>query len=784
MGLTVEPSAISRSLRQEMLGADLTVVGGGLAGTCCAITAARQGLRVTLIQDRPVLGGNASSEVRLWVLGATSHGNNNNRWAREGGVVDEFLCENYWRNPEGNPLIVDTILLEMVRNEPNVTLLLNTAVFEACKAVDDQDRIASVRAFCSQNSTIYEAKSPLFVDASGDGVLGFMAGAAFRMGAEPPDEFGESLAPDEGYGALLGHSIYFYSKDVGRPVRYTPPSYALDDITKVPRFRRFDAKTHGCRLWWIEYGGRLDTVHETEAIKWELWKVVYGVWDHIKNSGEFPEAETMTLEWVGTVPGKRESRRFEGDYMLSQTDLAEQRRFDDAVAFGGWAVDLHPADGVYSDKPGCSQFHVRGPFQIPYRCLYSRNVPNLFLAGRLISASHVAFGATRVMATCAHAAQAVAVAARVCRDRAIDPREAGSGAALREVRARLLRSAQHVPHVPLDAELDEVDLARSASIEVSSEFVLDTLPPSEREDAWATLDRPRALLMQLPAGPVPRVAFELQAEGERGDTEVTVELQTSSRDDGFSPDRLLARRTVAVGTAMAIDFGVLLNRSRAVFVCLAETPDVRVRLSDRWVTGVMAVSRWTCPSDDAAERHPGLHDMELWPPTRRPEGKSLACHFDPPVRGYAVEQLQTGCFRPGWQSHAWVADLADAEPSVTLTWPEPRRVGRIDLHFDTDLDHPMESVLMGHGERVAPHCVRTFKVFTEAVDGDWRLAGGSSDNRHSHRVLVFDEPVELTAVRVELEHPSAEVPAAMLGLRCYADANCGPVPPKGSPSRV
>ena len=143
-----------RALKTECFKVDLVVVGGGLAGVCCAITAAREGIKVVLIQDRPVLGGNASSEVRLWVLGATSHMGNNNRWAREGGVIDEILVENLYRNPEGNPLIFDTVLLEKVLCEPNITLLLNTAVFEVSKR--GRDAVRSVRAFCSQNSTLYE----------------------------------------------------------------------------------------------------------------------------------------------------------------------------------------------------------------------------------------------------------------------------------------------------------------------------------------------------------------------------------------------------------------------------------------------------------------------------------------------------------------------------------------------------------------------------------------------------------------------------------------------------
>jgi hypothetical protein len=356
-----EESTHKREPKTIALASDLLIVGGGLTGTCAAVTAARAGLKVILVQDRPVLGGNCSSEVRLWILGATSHMGNNNRWAREGGVIDEIMLDNINRNPDGNPLIFDIVLLEKVVEEANITLLLNTAVYDLDKkSGSENDAIETVYAFCSQNSTKYVLSAPLFCDSSGDGILGFLAGAAFRMGAESMEEFGEKFAPDKAYGELLGHSMYFYSKDIGRPVKFTPPSFALQDITDIPRYKTFSPKDFGCRLWWLEYGGRLDTVHDTETIKWELWKVVYGAWNYIKNSGEFPEAENMTLEWVGTIPGKRESRRFEGDYLIKQQDIVEQKTFDDTVAFGGWSLDLHPADGVYSDQSGCNQWHSKG----------------------------------------------------------------------------------------------------------------------------------------------------------------------------------------------------------------------------------------------------------------------------------------------------------------------------------------------------------------------------------------------------------------------------------------
>ena len=493
-----------RLLPVKSIQADLVVIGGGLSGVCCAITAARSGIKVALVQDRPVLGGNSSSEVRLWILGATSHMGNNNRWAREGGIVDEILVENTYRNPEGNPIIFDTVLLDKVVAEENITLMLNTAVYHVEK--EDEKTIRSVRAFCSQSQNEFELTAPLFCDASGDGIVGFLSGAAFRMGAESKEEFGEKFAPSKEYGELLGHSLYFYSKDTGVPVKFVPPTFALNDITKIPRFRTFNAKEYGCKLWWLEYGGRLDTVHQTEEIKWELWKVVYGVWNYIKNSGKFPDAENLTLEWVGTIPGKRESRRFEGDYILKQQDLVEQRSFEDAVAFGGWSIDLHPADGVFSEKPGCNQWHGKGIYQIPYRCLYSRNISNLFLAGRIISATHVAFGSTRVMGTSAYTGQSVGKAASFCTLNNILPKEILSAGYISQLQTQLLAIGHFIPGLVLD---DKADLVKQASLSASSTLLLNELP---EDGPQVSLDESLMQMIPLKAGKVPAMTLHAYTE--------------------------------------------------------------------------------------------------------------------------------------------------------------------------------------------------------------------------------------------------------------------------------
>lgn len=742
------PTTDRRQPREETLHADLVVVGGGMGGTCCAIAAARAGARVVLVQDRPVLGGNASSEVRLYINGATYFGTTNNRWAREGGLLDEVLVENTYRNPEGNALLFDTVLLEKAIAEPNLTLLLNTAV----DAVDkDGDRIASARAFCSQNQTSYTLRAPLYCDASGDGIVGYLSGAAFRMGAEAKDEFGEAFAPSEEYGALLGQSIYFYTKDVGRPVKFVPPSYALDDITKIPRYRSINTHEQGCQLWWIDYGGRLDTVYDTEEIKWELWSIVYGVWDHLKNSGEFPEAENLTLEWVGLIPGKRESRRFEGLYMLRQQDLQEQREHEDAVAFGGHPLDLHPADGIYSELPGAQCVVLRGIYQIPYRSLVSASVPNLFLGGRLVSASHAAFSSSRVMATCAHMGQAVGMAAALCTREGIEPAALLEPDRMRRLQTELLRCGQHIPRVPLD---DPDDLVRHAQISASSEYELRELPA---DGPAVPLDRSRAQLLPVPAGGLPRVTFTVDVAVA---TTLRAELRTGREPDDHTPDVMLGRceRHLAAGEGqrVTIEVDARVDEPRYVFVCLMQNDAVSVRTSTERLTGMMGVNHWFTQE---AEEAVGAPRLELWAPEREPYGRNLAFAVEGALRPFRPENVRNGWSRPTSHPNAWLASRDDDAPVIGLQWPRPQRIGRLELMFDTDLDRPLESVLIRQTEHIMPLCVRHYRVRA----GD-QVVAEVADNHQTRSVVTFEPQLEVDELSIEI----VEGPAAILDLRCYA----------------
>jgi len=707
---------------------------------------------------------------------------NNNRWAREGGVIDEILVENMHRNPEGNSLVLDTILLEYVLNEPNITLLLNTAVHDLEKSADDT--IKSVRAFCSQNSTCYEISAPLFCDASGDGIVGFLAGAAFRIGAESRDEFGEGFAPPAASAELLGHTIYFHSKDTGRPVKFTAPSFALSEITKIPRWRDFKASESGCRLWWIEWGGALDTVHDSEIIKMELWKVAYGVWDHIKNSGRFPEAETLTLEWVGTIPGKRESRRFEGDIMLVQQDIVEQRPHPDAVSFGGWAIDMHPVDGVYSPEAGCTQWHAKGVYQIPWRTMYSRNISNLMLAGRIISASHIAFGSTRVMATCAHGGQAVGMAAALCLRDGLCPCDLLEPARMREFQRRLLRAGQFIPGI---IHNDPDDLARTAKITASSELVLSTLMP-----CGGTLPLAESWAMMLPvfSGPMPVVSFTVDVSAA---TTLRAELRISAKPDHHTPDVVLKSLEISLAPGkqqnLPLDFTTSIGEARFAFVCLLRNDSVSVHLSEQRLTGVLAlcqVGNMAVAKSNIQTPPPGIgiDTFEFWTPKRRPSGKNFALRIDPAIRAFSPENLTNGISRPTRATNAWAADLSHEQPVIRLAWDTPQTIAIIEIDFDTDFDHPMESVLMGHPERDMPFCVRDVKVTAAVTAGlssaatlrhpATRILAEIIGNHQTRRLINLETPVTTDCLELQVSAPSSTVPAALFAVRCFG---CEPVSP-------
>lgn len=448
-------------LREVALSTEVLVAGGGMAGVCAAIAAARNGAKVILVQNRSRLGGNASSEVRMHIVGANWH-KNRPGW-REGGILEELRLDDAVNNPRRCREMWDLLLYDKVMTEPNITLLLDSALVSAEMA---GDRIKEVTVRCDATERIYRIRADLFCDCTGDSRLGLEAGADMRQGRESRAEFGESLAPENADGEKLGSSILFTSRKHDTPVPFSPPAWARRIDSGQLQRRTIKSWEYG--YWWIEWGGHIDTISDNERIRFELLAIVMGLWDHIKNSGRFPESANWALEWVGMVPGKRESRRMVGDHILTQQDLIDGGKFDDAVAIGGWPMDDHPPGGFDSvtDSPG-RQVATGEVFNIPLRALYSRNVGNLFMAGRNISASHVAFTSTRVMGTCSVMGQAIGTAAAACIRHGILPRELYQQKSwLRELQQCLISDDQTIRDVRSEPENDA---ARRAKITASSE---------------------------------------------------------------------------------------------------------------------------------------------------------------------------------------------------------------------------------------------------------------------------------------------------------------------------
>lgn len=744
----------ARELPKVDVEVDFVVAGGGLSGACAAIAAAREGLRVALIQDRPVLGGNASSEVRLWALGATSHLGNNNRWAREGGVMGEILESNLYRNRQGNPVIFDMVLLDLVTREPNIQLFLNTAIF----AVDsDGEQIHGASGFNSINETLYHFRAPQFCDATGDGVLGFLSGASFRVGAEDGDEFDEKMAPHDNFGHMLGHSIYFYTRHTAEPVDFIPPAFALADITQIPRYKRLSSNLNGCDLWWLEWGGRLDTVHDSEKIKWELWKIVWGVWHYIKNSGEFPDADNMTLEWVGLIPGKRESRRFIGDYMLNQKDIVEQRDRFDAVSFGGWSIDLHPADGVYSELDACLQYHSKGVYTIPFSTLYSRDIRNLFIGGRIISATHVAFGSTRVMCTCGQNGQVIGQAAALCHRQRWTPRQLGERQNVAQLQQQLMRNGGYIPRQRAQGML-------STEVRASSTWQLSSLAVSGN---WYPLQDRCAVMLPLKAGEaLPEITIQLNSAKP---SELQLSLMIAERAYNHTPEISVASQTLHCSGGEQqhrLRFDYCPAEDRYVFLCFEANPQLSIMLTDEQPAALKTLwnkvnAKVAKHSRQLVDGDYGVDEFDFWLPLRRPQHVLPALQFTPALQAYAPDAVIDGMMRPSDHTHAWMADPQDATPQLVIALAGSEALSEIGIMFDNDFDHAMETSQWGHKERVSPHCVQAYSLFI-----DDECIAQVQDNYLSWRKHQLAVPRSVKEVKLVIHSTHGATPV-VFGVHCF-----------------
>ena len=693
--------------------ADLLVVGGGVAGTVAAIAAARRGLKTVLVQNRPVLGGPSSSECSCNSDGACINGAQEyvNRNARECGILEEMKLEAYYRRANGWEQHWSLVLREWAEREPDLTLLLNTEAYEVTM---DGSRITSVTARTLGSETTHRIIAQAYLDCSGDSFLGAAAGAEFRMGREARDEFGESLAPEKADKKTMGSSIAFRAIDLGHPVPFTAPPWAMkitgdDDLP----YRVHTNPKQG--YWWLEYGGELDTIADNEEIYRKLLSILYGVWDHVKNGGEH-NAANYAINWVSSIPGKRESRRLVGDYILDQNDLTGHPDFPDTVAYGGWPIDIHPPEGVFGKgHPGSPPpFIFPGTYPIPFRCLYSRNVDNLLMAGRNISVTHVALGSTRVMATCAVCAQAAAAAAVLMLKYRVSPREVGERH-IRELQTLLAEDDSVLPILPIPVK------GLEAAASASSELTLLMPEPTSSEPLTAPEKNTKD---PCDVPPADRRRVQMFVVSENILETVRIRLETG---DG-APDSIEAELLDDAGNAIAtapapavsgiaeFHFHAKTVPGRRYAVRLPQVPGVSVCLHRRYLPGL-------------SRKLDGCYlDNDNW-----------CFETVPPLRIYPAENAVNGLARPGADApNLWIS--APGMPQwLELDFGSPKSIGKVELIFDTNLDKPRYC-------GVPDECVRDYEI-QYLRNGRWETLMKITGNHQRRRLHSFD-PVETEKLRL------------------------------------
>ena len=791
---------------------DIVVVGGGMAGIAAAVSAARQGSSVSLLHERPVLGGNASSEVRVNLEGA--NGGFHNRYFVESGIAEDMLLENLWRNPTGSADIWSALLLDVVLAEERLDLHLDTHVHDV--EIDDNGSLVAVHAVTLGSERAWRMSAPVFVDATGDGSIAAWAGAESMRGEEAQARFAEPLAPSDDRPYTLGGTIQFMCKDTGREVPYVPPAFARQIAPHEPgRNRTADVWVQNPVLggfWWLEYGGDLDTIADNAEIKHALLSEVYGMWDHVKNGTEWRDRNArLDLEWVGAVPGKRESRRIVGDVVLTEHHVLGTTRWEDGVAFGGWSIDRHPPRGFLDvDEPPCVQIHPPGLYQIPLRALYARDVTNLFLAGRDISATHIACCSTRVMLTCAHIGEAVGVAASLAVEHGFSPRQiAGDADALDRIHETLDRLGHYVPHRPVRADRPPVGTRTSAS----------SVGTAKQTETTTRLSLARPRLLSVPVNGEQIDAIRIWLSAPHGCV-LAWRLYEHGDPCSWLPadERSRGSITVQPGTAgwIAIPLsGIEMPTGYVHLGLAAEGDEVQLGAGDTRPLGPLS---WRSESADLDARpidrrkelgwHLPQHEEAAWGDStafvfsywRRdghgwggPPGAAIAYVLEPERPIATVDAVLEPFERPTPRGiHAWVGEPAPGhmregqwhfiDPEwLALDLDGPRDVSFVEVYFNSDVDRHLANLWYSHppGRRAMPTLVSAFAVDVRVGDS-WDEVARVDENHLRRRRIPIERTIEGMRIRCFATHGERYASIVDVRIALAGDAAADPSTNEGT----
>ena len=733
------------SLEPRHAGAfDVIVVGGGSAGVPAAIAAARNGAKTALIQNRPVLGGNCSVEAGVGVNGAGGH---HPGW-RESGIIEEAG----WISAKEGQVNYSKAFKQLCDNEENLSLFQNEHVFEA--VMDGQYRIKGIKSVNTLTGLISEYGGAMFVDCSGDGWLGYHAGADYRHGREARSEFGEDLAPEKADGITMsgcimgdgnGYMTAFRTEKTDKPVTFTRPEWVRPIETLESEHRTLNqVPTVG--TWWMEHPGHIDDALQAEEARDALIKVTLAFWDFVKNRSPLAEeAKNHALTMIPILDAKRESRRLVGDYMLTQHDVQAARVFPDRIAYAGWNLDIHHPEGIYSGEEGPFDFYLGAPLNtVPFRCIYSKNIGNLFMAGRCGSFSHVALGTVRVQSTLATIGQAAGTAAAMCVARKIDPRTLGQKH-INELQQQLLKGDQTIPGIRNE---DPADLGRSATVTASSH-------QENLEGAGITLVKPIPLNMNrsvmLPAESGQRIdEISVYLASRRPEaTDVTLRLSALKAFGAFDTARAMGEHTVTLpartkGWVTVPVEAKLPGDTQFLQVALPQVPD----------------ADW--PLMASALKSGGRSYEQTAVP-----GEFYAVRTEPPM----APQTEVPSFSPANAINGWTR-LADNAASMWRSNPVQPLPQWVELDFGkaTTFDTvQLTFVTDPTGQRpklpFSPTCARDYEL-SALVDGEWVRLVGEHGNFQRHRVHSF-EARTAAKLRLTIMGTHGDGSASLFEIRVY-----------------
>ncbi len=735
------------SLEPQLAGDfDVIVVGAGAAGTCAALASARMGAKTALIQNRPVLGGNASVELGVPISGASCC----HRDARESGIIEEV---GRVKARFGHPRMSEPFRV-VAEREPLLSTFMNQHVFDV--EMTDDTTIRAVKAVNTLTGEISTYHARMFLDCTGDGWVGYFAGAEYRLGREARGEFGESLAPEESdditmSGCLMGHlALSHRAEHVGKPVEYDPPAWAA----KLPPAGRFGRSLKGFTggQWWLEHPGIIDDLWNAEKARDELIRISYGYWDYIKN--EWPEREQAAcyaLAYVPVTDAKRESRRLVGDYILTQNDVQTGRVFPDRISYGGWPIDVHHPEGIFSGEEGPFDFNVHVPiYTIPFRCLYSKNIDNLLFAGRDISVTHTALGTVRVQGTLAPLGQAAGTAAALCLRRDVAPRELYRRH-IGELQQTLLKNDQTIPGIVNE---DPNDLARGAEVSASSTATFEPFGQRSVEPTGDLHPLNMSRAMMIPRGLETRwKSLALRLASTRDDpVEMAVTVYGSSASGDFSAadERLTTSAVVQPNRESFVRFPLDCEITQPyVWISVPATEGISWRLMSRAPIG-------SC-------RAYGGGDDRPWTVV---SSQYYAMAIDPPLAiaaDYAAENVINGRTRiQGEATNLWASDPDQTMPQwIGLDWAQPKEFNSVYVTFDTDMNQ------RSHDVPLVSQCVRDYEL-SYHDGGRWIPLVRERGNFQRRRVHRF-QSVTGAKLRLTIHATNGDPSARVFEVRAYRE---------------